>query len=119
MMTHQEPHLMCHHQASYDDTSNELLDVSSNVLIKRDLHALACLLEHGQDSFTTETAPDGLSGRSLPIPDDPVDCLHGRAVERLSVLFGTQVLLLTNPPEPVGCSHERDIKPSFTLPLHV
>ena len=63
---------------------------------KTEREVLACPLEHGQDRFNTETAPDGLSGRSGPIPADPVDCVHGRTVQRLSVLVPTKV------PEPVG-----------------
>ena len=62
--------------------------------------ALECLLEHGQAIFNIEPAPDGLPGRSRPIPVSPVECENGRAVQRLSVLVGTQVSVLTKVPRP-------------------
>ena len=72
---------------------------------------LACLLEHGPGIFNTEHAPDGLSYRSWHISADPVDCIYGRVVQRLSVLVETQIPVLTTEPRAkLGATRSEIIK---------
>ena len=92
---------------------------------KTEREVLACPLEHGQDSFNTETALDGLYGRSWSIPADPVDCVYGRPVQRLSLLLlsgslDTQILCGQTPnysnlvepgaPRPISRPHVSELQ---------